>query len=357
MSTQDHVELGIKVIGLLDSASYATTYKMATFLGLMDVIKESVSSKGTFPSVIKGSDVCDKVFEIYWKQSVPYASALTTKTSYLRQSPQRDIPQIIAEYRAKNSQISKGFSIANAFSMDPDGMAKLQRDVRQRVLKMPLPRLQKLGGKDNWKEDRFLFDLNWEEDKLPSDDSLYLKDGAAESLMKIRPLLRPYIEALWSNFVAERNSSLTDAAKLRSSLFGATRTNTVPLRKHLRSLQNGKCFYCDGSMTKSGDIDHFFAFTHFNNEDLDNFVLSCSTCNRSKSAMLPSLSHLGKLLKRNKNAKVLDEISQSLNWPRGTHQVRSLANLAYLVETNTILWHAPGKFQTLNLAKAIQLLK
>lgn len=322
----------------------------------MDVIKDSVSSEGTFPSVIKGSDVSDKVFEIYWKQSVPYTSALTTETSYLRQSPQRDIPQIIAEYRERNSHISKSFSITTAISMDPEGMTELQRDVRQRVLKMPLPRLQKLGGKDNWKEDRFLFELNWEEDKLPSDDSLYLKDGAAESLMKIRPLLRPYIEALWSNFVADRNPTLTDASKLRTALFGATRTNTASLREPLRSLQDGKCFYCDSSVTKGGDIDHFFAFTHFNNEDLDNFVLTCSTCNSSKSAMLPSLFHLTKLLTRNKSAEGLNELSQSLNWPRGTNQVQSLANLAYLVETNTILWHAPGQSESLNVAEARKLL-
>ena len=356
MSSQDHVAIGIKVINLFDSASYSTTYKMATMLGLIDVIKESVASDGTLPTTVRGSDVADKVFEYYWPQSVPYPSALTQQAAFLKQSPQRDLPQIIAEYRTKTSNFSRSASIEAAELQDPNGMKKLRREVRQRILKMPIPRLQKFGSKDDWKEDRFLFDYNWAEDIVPSDDSLHLKDGIAESLMKVRPLLRPYIETLWADYVADRNPTLTDASNLRNALFGKTRTNTTPLREPLRAIQGGACFYCSGALTTGGDVDHFFAFTHFNNEDLDNFVLSCFTCNNSKSAMLPALSHLSALLTRNSNSPQLDTLAASLNWPRGTHKVAALAPIAYLVETSTTLWKSPGQFEDLDSQAAKALL-
>jgi hypothetical protein len=357
MHSQDHVAIGIKVIKLFDSASYSTTYKMATMLGLIDVIKESVVPDSEFPTVVKGSDVADKVFEYYWPQSVPYPSAFTQQAAFLKQSPQRDLPQIIAEYRTKTSNFSRSASIESAEFQDPNGMKKLRREVRQRILKMPIPRLQKFGSKDDWKEDRFLFDYNWAEDIVPSDDSLHLKDGIAESLMKVRPLLRPYVETLWANYVADRNPTLTDASNLRNALFGKTRTNTTPLREPLRALQGGACFYCSGALATGGDVDHFFAFTHFNNEDLDNFVLSCFTCNNSKSAMLPALSHLSALLTRNSNSPQLDTLAASLDWPRGTHKVGALATLAYLVETNTVLWKLPGQFELLDLSVVRKIIK
>lgn len=356
MSNQDHVAVGIKVINLFDSASFSTTYKMATMLGLIDVIKESVALDGTFPTIVSGSDVADKVFDLYWPQSIPYPSALTTQTAFLKQSPQRDLPQIIAEYRSKASNFSRSATIEAAESSDPIGMKKLRREVRQRILKMPIPRLQKFGNKDDWKEDRFLFDYNWVEDKVPSDDSLHLKDGVAESLMKVRPLLRPYIETLWANYVADRNPTLTDASNLRNALFGKTRTDTTPVREPLRLLQGGKCFYCGCALATGGDVDHFFAFTHFNNEDLDNFVLSCFTCNNSKSATLPALHHLSALLTRNLNSPQLDKLSSSLNWSRGTHRVTALAPIAYLVETSTTLWKSPGQFEDLDTSAAKALL-
>lgn len=353
----DHVAVGIKVIGLLDSASYSTTYKMATLLGLIDVIQESVASDGTFPATLSGSAIADKVFERYWKQSIPYTGVNAGLPGYLKQSPQRDVPQIIAEYRKNSGNFSRSSTIASVEATDPEGMKSLRQDVRRRILRMPIPRLQKLGGKDDWKEDRFLFDYNWEEDKLPTDDSLYLNDGIAESLMKVRPLLRPYIETLWATFVADRNPTLTDSSRLRDALFGASRTNTAPLREPLRSIQNGCCFFCSKSLQKGGDVDHFFAFTHFTNEDLDNFVLACSLCNGSKSAILPALTHLSSLLKRNASSTALDKLSADLDWPRGTHRINSLASLAYLVETSTLLWKAPGQFETLDHTAAQTILQ
>jgi 5-methylcytosine-specific restriction endonuclease McrA len=356
MSSQNSVSLGIRVIELFDEASFSSTYKMATLLGLIEVIQESASADGNYPKAVSGTAVADKVFERYWRQSVPYAGSSGQPAEYLKQSSQRDIPQVISSYRAQTGNISRNATIESAQLSDPKGMARLRKDVRQRVLRMPIPRLQKHGNKNNWTEDRFLFDYGWEEDKVPKDDSLTLKDGVAVGLMETRPLLRPYIEMLWTAFVADRNTHLTDASHLRTALFGGLRTDTSALRKPLRQLQNGLCFYCGNSVLGNGDIDHFLPLAHFGNEDLDNFVLACSNCNNSKSASLPALVHLKKLLERNQSSKTLDQLAESLSWPRMTARVNSTASTGYHSKGVTKLWLSPGNYEDLDAIKATTLL-
>lgn len=357
MSSQSSVSLGIRVIELLDEASYSTTYKMATLLGLIEVLQESSTADGKYPDSVSGTAVADKVFERYWRQSVPYPSAFGDQTDYLKQSPQRDIPQIISAYRTKTGNIAKNATVEAARSKDPAGMAALEKDVRQRILKMPIPRLQKSGGKGNWVEERFLFDYGWEEDKLPKDDSLFLKEGVAVGLMETRLLLRPYIETLWTNFVADRNTHLTDASNLRQALFGGFRTDTTPLREPLRVLQTGLCFYCEKKVQGNGDIDHFLPYSHFGNEDLDNFVLACSACNNSKSSSLASLTHLKNLIKRNLSCPTLDELAESLAWPRRSEQVLSTASTAYHSASSHKLWLSPGQYEDLDIDAATSLLQ
>lgn len=357
MSSQNSVALGIRVIELFDEASFSSTYKMATLLGLIEVLQESAAPDGSYPATIGGTSVADKVFERYWRQSVPYPSAFGQTSDYLKQSSQRDIPQIISAYRKQSGNISKNATINAAELTDPLGMSKLRNEVRQRVLKMPIPRLQKYGNKNNWTEDRFLFDYGWDEDRVPKDDSLTLKDGVAIGLMDTRPLLRPYIELLWTNFVAERNTHLTDASHLRSALFGAFRTDTSVLRKPLRDLQHGLCFYCENLFPGNGDIDHFLPLAHFENEDLDNFVLACSTCNGSKSASLPALVHLKKLLERNQTCTALDQIAQALDWPRRTARVNSAASTGYHSGSISKLWLSPGNYEDVDILQATTLLK
>ena len=73
--------------------------------------------------------------------------------------------------------------------------------------------------------------------------------------------------------------------------------------------------------------------------------------------MLPALSHLSALLTRNSNSPQLDTLAASLDWPRGTHKVGALATLAYLVETNTVLWKLPGQFEVLDLSVVRKIIK
>ncbi|QQZ07673.1 HNH endonuclease [Heyndrickxia vini] len=69
----------------------------------------------------------------------------------------------------------------------------------------------------------------------------------------------------------------------------------------LESFYNGKCFYCGKAIKKKDGVhvDHFIPWSFVQADQLWNLVLSCSSCNLSKSDKLADTDYLHALIDRN----------------------------------------------------------
>ncbi len=87
------------------------------------------------------------------------------------------------------------------------------------------------------------------------------------------------------------------------------RVNITSCRDSLNGYQKGRCFYCYDSISVDKhcenvcDVDHFLPWSLNdilpNVNGVWNLVLACQSCNRSKSARIPTLDLLRRLHKRN----------------------------------------------------------
>ena len=65
-------------------------------------------------------------------------------------------------------------------------------------------------------------------------------------------------------------------------------------------VQSARCFYCNGGIRSSGEIDHFIPWSRYPTDYGHNFVLAHERCNRSKSDFLAHPDHLEHWVERNR---------------------------------------------------------
>lgn len=353
MTPIDPVELAEKIINLLDSAKHSTTYKWATLDAIVQVVTENVQPDGQMPLSISGKAVGSKVLNAYWRQSIPFSATKEGLNLFLKQSTgPGDIPARIAKFRLDNDLTAVNDSLSIARIRHPQELAALAQLVQDTVIRMPLPKLQRFGDGANAVEKRFLYEYSWEDEcavgqihRPDFDDSMTLQPGVAEGLIKIQGLIRPYIETLWIQWVADRNKDLTDASRLHDFLFGVDRRSFTRVKPHLVNLQQGKCFYCNSLLGRDTEVDHFLPFSKHNDDSLDNLVAACRKCNGSKSDSYPSLQHVTKWMERfvkeSPTDADLDTIAASIPHPRDSISTASKARAVYLNKPEgTMLWHS-----------------
>ena len=361
MTPIDPVELAEKIINLLDSARHSTTYKWATLDAIVQVVTENVQPDGQMPRSISGKAVGSKVLDVYWRQSIPFSATKEGLNLFLKQSTgPGDIPARIAKFRLDNDLTAVNDSLSIARNRHPQELAALAQLVQDTVIRMPLPKLQRFGDGASAVEKRFLYEYSWEDEvaagqiRRPDfDDSMTLQPGVAEGLIKIQGLIRPYIETLWIQWVADRNKDLTDAARLHDFLFGVDRRSLTRVKPHLVSLQEGECFYCNSPLGRDTEVDHFLPFSKHNDDSLDNLVAACRKCNGSKSDSYPSLPHVSKWMERfvkgSQTDHDLDTIAVAIPHFRDSISTASKARAVYLNKPEgTMLWHSINESTVLN---------
>ena len=365
MTPIDPVELAEKIINLLDSAKHSTTYKWATLDAIVQVVTENVQPDGQMPRSISGKAVGSKVLDVYWRQSIPFSATKEGLNLFLKQSTgPGDIPARIAKFRLDNDLTAVNDSLSIARIRHPQELAALAQLVQDTVIRMPLPKLQRFGDGASAVEKRFLYEYSWEDEvaigqihRPDFNDSMTLQPGVAEGLIKIQGLIRPYIETLWIQWVADRNKDLTDAARLHDFLFGVDRRSLTRVKPHLVRLQESKCFYCNSSLGRDTEVDHFLPFSKHNDDSLDNLVAACRKCNGSKSDSYSSLPHVSKWMERfvkgSQTDTKLDTIAASIPHFRDSLSTASKARAVYLNKPEgTMLWHSLNENTALNLIGA-----
>ena len=111
----------------------------------------------------------------------------------------------------------------------------------------------------------------------------------------------------WVDF----NETVTYAPKLFLKLSGERppRGSGAQWRTVLHSLQQGQCFYGKDHDMSDPHVDHFLPWSYVLEDRTWNLVLTCRSCNSSKSDRLPPLSMMEKLIERNR--RLMDETAKS----------------------------------------------
>jgi hypothetical protein len=348
--TDDAVRFAERILELIDSAHMASTYKMATLMALIDVVGESVDRHGAPPTSVSGKQVARRVIELYWPQTAAWAAG-DEQPRHLRQAPQRDIAQRLAEYRSSH-HLGARASLAEARAADPSGWQRLEDSLVATVLKMPIPKLQNVPIGNRATDDRFIYDFGWRDEEADGrlmtdgfDDRLHLKPDVGSHLVRLAPLVRPAIQMRWANYVARRNPDLVGELQLGGFLFGADRINLDPIRAPLLDLQKGRCFYCGTRIAASAEVDHFVPWSLRPDNLLDNLVAADRRCNGAKSAALASTHHLESWMARSTDGAIA-EIARATDWPRNRDRTVGNVRASYLVlRSGAALWVEGRNFE------------
>jgi 5-methylcytosine-specific restriction endonuclease McrA len=153
-------------------------------------------------------------------------------------------------------------------------------------------------------------------------DTIKLKPGVAFCFRRFHVLLTQMIRSAWLTHIRRLNSAaLGTTADLEEFLFGSDRADLSSLRPMLADLQHGNCFYCNGSISRAGEIDHFVPWSRYPVDLGHNFVLAHSTCNGSKGALLAAEDHLGRWFERNRSFGA--QVSEACNRVKMTHDLNA----------------------------------
>lgn len=268
---------------LLDEGSFVASYKYALLHAIADLCVLDGDDSGAALE-LSTRRIAGQFIQLYWRQVAPFEAA--GEQEVLKQNTGRQAA--VVRELAERHEAYEG-SLAQ-LERDRGEWTRLRRTVERTVRVMPLWRLQTVGS------DR----LEFLYENRDQGSTIRLEPGVAYCFRTFYPLITDMIEGAWSHFVQRLNSArLGQVIELRSFLFGGDRAALDAQRKLLREIQEGRCFYCTGSIQSGGHVDHFIPWSRYPLDLGHNFVLAHDRCNSRKSNLLAAEEHLGRWTERN----------------------------------------------------------
>lgn len=142
--------------------------------------------------------------------------------------------------------------------------------------------------------------------------------------------------------VAEINGVAAAELNLHRHLFGSDRV--IPpkaLRDGVGTLQDGRCFYCRGSLGPTPETDHFIPRIRCGIDAIENLVLADRRCNNDKRDLLPGPSHVTAWANRNQRyGPALADLATTTQWDTDPIATVAVARSIYshLPHSGTPLW-------------------
>ena len=338
-----------KLLILLDEGRKTATYKYAVLLALMDACMERSAPDGGPPTRISTGAIAEKVIERYWPHSRLFDGADGTIVLHQNRGGQAEILTMICAFRERLGPRT-ATTVGQARIADPDGFAVLVREVEWKLIEMPLPRLQQFGAG----YDAFLYDITWTTEVRRSDFTgdaydfaLRLRPSVGEHLVRLSGLLRPLIQRQWADLVAAFNRSAVHESGLDAFLFGEPRRAPRVLVDGLRQLQTNRCFYCEATMRRAVEVDHFIPWARHPDDAIQNLVLAHRSCNNAKRDFLAAALHLAhwndRLTSGSNNQ--LHQLAVEHRWPSADAASRNVARAIYLrLPSDAKLWLREREF-------------
>ncbi len=339
-----------KLLQVLAQGGFSATYKYAVLLGLIDLCVEA----GHPPTSVTTAQLARRVVELYWPQVRPFPAT----RGVLRQNRGSlgKIAEMILAFRQSHPDL---MSPPRTGPSSPVGFAALIDEVEWKLVEMPLPRLQRVGGGD----ERFIYEINWKEgvsrphflrykggDGAAFDNRILLQPGAAESLVALAAVIRPLVQQQWSVMVRAINA--LPEAELDGFLFGVERIALGALQRPLRALQGGRCFYCAGALaTGPSEVDHFLPWSRYPDDGLDNLLLAHDSCNLKKLHFLADLDFGRRWQARSvEESARLDEIAGGARWVRDrTRTFGVVASVYQGVPDGVRLWSGGDRLRRVDI--------
>lgn len=335
-----------QLLTVLAEGSFTATYKYAVILALVDLCLEYSTRSGAAPASVTTRQLAEKVLAIYW----PHARAFRTQVLRQNAGHQAGILTLIARFQDHSEDESA--PAARARHLSPDLFARLVRDVEWVLVKMPLPKLQRVGREIV----PVIYQINWGDDIRRGtfiagdfDNLIRFVGDAGNHLLRLAPLLRPLVQREWSSMVARIND--LPEAELDRFLFGARRQTIAHLAVPLGELQHGKCFYCERPLGVGVEVDHFVPWSRHPDDGLDNLVAAHGRCNGQKRDHLASAEHAEHWATRTLlHGGSLSAIADAARWPREPERTIGVARSIYLgLHANARLWHDNDHFVTVDV--------
>jgi len=279
-SAESQIAFLKKIQTLFDDSSFNATYKYALLITLTDLAIEHGNDQGT-PLELKSELIATRFAEIYWPQIKQFSTGINgTTTGVLSQNKGKQA-EIITTLLGIQEQLG-----INDFSkvIRQKLWQKKINTITRTIWQNPVFYLQEDSN-------QFLYPYSKDRSKLT------LTAEAAFCLRKFSEYIIQYAKQGWVGHIkANKQNQPTIGPKddLESFLFGSNRAELTQLTPYLIDQQNGKCFYCNTSVIKTSDVDHFIPWKKYPRNIAQNLVLSCQGCNRSKSDMLAAKIHLQK---------------------------------------------------------------
>lgn len=348
-NAEDLASFGEKLLAILDRGSFTSTYKYAVLMALLDLALEGTQRDGAPPTMVTTRELATRVIELYWPHTQPFPDADRVLGQNLPQrdkGDQAEVVRLIGQFRAEDAGRA---GIYRARLRSRAAWERLLDAVEWKLVEMPLPRLQVIGGLSV----PFLYRINWDTHVTRRlfrsndfDNRILFLPGAADHLVRLAGLLRPLIQHKWSALLARFNQ--LPSSKLEEFLFGVDRTSLTAVRAPLFELQSAQCFYCSGRLQLDAlEVDHFIPWARHPNNAIENLVASHASCNSSKSDYLAAETHLCRWLGRlQDHGDSLRQISSDVAWESASDTSFAVARGIYLrLPSETLLWQRSKSFQ------------
>ena len=281
----DPLELGQRLVAVLESGQRVATYKLALLLALLDYSVEHLPTEPDSALTVPVRDLAERVIEIYWLQVLPFEGVR------LRQSTgaSASILKQVLRLRAATQSAQGRISLATARQGHEIVFQATVSAVALTLARQPLHRLQRVGRAPAVAP--FLYDDTWLSDRVSAaqlaahQGSVQLFPGVAWALARLAGLVRPLVEILWTADVRRLNPQLSaDVPDIAGHLFGRNRVSLQAVREALADVDGARCFYCGINLKNAGTVDHVLPWSRIGLDGLTNLVLACRRCNTDKSS-------------------------------------------------------------------------
>lgn len=346
----DPLELGQRIVAVLETGLRTATYKLATLMALVDQCVENLPSDPTGTLTVPIRDLAERVIELYWRQVTPLS-----EFGELRQSTQSRarIPSAVSRLR-QQAAARRVSAAAAAKLVVPDAYSAAVDDIALTLAQQPIHRLQRIAGP--YGVEPFLYDDSWLDDHVSVRTlrtrgyAIELMPGVAWGLARLAGLLKPTLEILWIQDVTRMNASLrdTESPDLAAHLFGHERVSLERVREAFLDSGVRGCFSCHSPLRPGSPVDHVLPWSRVGIDGLANLVLACQACNSAKANALPTVSLLDRAASRDN--LILEAMGGELGWPVQRERTLKAARGLYLSSpAGSPTWAGRGKSLPLDL--------
>lgn len=338
-----------RLLQVIDEGRRTATYKLALLTALIDASADNCDRTGRAPSSLHTREIARHVLRLYLPHARRYLASPDAEPVELRQITNKRSAVMAAVLRLHLVGETSGHrSVGDLERHHPDELTKCLDEVETTFARYPIRLLQVIGAEYR----PFLYDIDWTESvtlrslHAPGGGRVRFRPGAGDGLLRLAPLLRPLIELHWVRMVASLNHLDLEGDRLRTHLFGATRSTFPPqLRSALRELQNDRCFYCDQRLRSRAEVDHFVPWSRWPNDAIENLVLADS-CNNHKRDHLAAADHALRWARRARTSgRDLADIATRSTWASEPRRSLAIGRSSYFhLPAGTPLWSLAGNF-------------